>query len=841
MRFTLLTAWRDARSQKKHLLLCAISIVFGVAALVAINSFGDNLRATTDAKALTLLGSDLRFSSRTPFSDRAESFIRDVGGEQSRQTRFSSMAYFPTTEDTRLVQVRSVAGGFPFYGEFETAPAGVLIGQTDEPIVVVDPVLLSMFGLKVGDPIKLGEVEFTIAAEIIEVPGESAFAGLFAPRVYMPAKYLEETGLIGLGTIAFHSVDIKLPDGADADSIAEDAKPMLDDERIRYNTVATKKEDLGQSLENLYRFFNLVGMIALLLGGVGVAGAVQAYLRSKLESVAVLRFLGCSVRSACVVFLWQVLGVTLVGALIGAAIGVLAQVWLPAVIGPLLPFEIESFVSWPRVLEGMLFGWLIAALFSLLPLLPLRRVSPLRALRASYQPRRQFDPLVALVWGVIAVLLVGYCSAQTETAWHGAAFAGGLFVALGVFTLTSALLRKVLSMVSGKTSNYVCRQGLANLHRPNNRTLFLIVTLGMGAFLIQTLFLIEGVLLSDTELVNDAQEPNTMFFDIQSEQLDGFSDIVEGEGMSITAGAPIVAMRLEEVNGRSVTEIKADPTQDIDNWILNREWRSTWRSEPSITEEVVAGEFVGQWNGFEEPVPISLETGMAEDLGVQVGDTLTFNIQGLSLQCKVSSLREVDWKRMRPNFFAVFPEGVLEGAPTWHIAFLRAPDADTLATLQRKVVQTYPNITAVDLSIVLDGLREIMGRVAFALRFMASFTLLTGVVVLASAVITSRYQRFRESVLLRTIGASSAQIRAIMSVEYLAVGLMAGIVGSLLAWGAAASLAIWVFETDPPLPYIETSITIVVTTALTLLTGLVNSRGISKSPPLAVLRSQEAG
>lgn len=840
MTFTLLTAWRDARSQRKRLLLCAISIIFGVAALVAINSFGDNLRVTTDKKAKTLLGADLALNSRTPFTERGERLIKDLGGEQSRETRFNSMALFPKADETRLVQVRAIEGGFPYYGEFETEPAGVDVASAEEPVALLERSLMALFELQVGDEMKLGDVTFTVAGAIVEVPGESAFAGLFAPRVYIPKKYLEQTGLMGYGTIAFHRVTFKLPEGVDPDAIAEDNKTLLDNERIRVTTVEKRKEDLGQSLENLYRFFNLVGMIALLLGGVGVAGAVQAYLRGKLESVAILRCLGCSIGAACRVFVWQVLVVTFIGALIGATLGVLAQVWLPAVIGPLLPFEIETFVSWPRVLEGMGFGWLIAALFSLMPLLPLRRVSPLRALRASYQPRRERDWLVAGVWAVIVVLLTGYCATQTETPWHGAAFAIGLFVALLIFAGAATLLRKVLSLTSTR-GNYVWRQGLANLHRPNNRTVFLVVTLGMGAFLIQTLFLIEGVLLSDTELVDNENEPNVMFFDIQSDQLEGFTEIVEGEGMIIAASAPIVTMRLDAVNGRSVTDIKADPDKEIDDWILNREWRSSWRSEPSMTEEVIAGEFVGSWPGFEEPVPISLEEDISQDLGVELGDTLTFNIQGLPLQCKVSSIREVDWKRMRPNFFAVFPEGVLEGAPTWHIAFLRSPTPEALATLQRKVIRTYPNITSVDLSIVLDGLRDILGRVAFALRFMASFTLLTGVVVLASAVITSRYQRFRESVLLRTIGASARQIRSIMAVEYLAVGLLAGIVGALLAWAAAAGLAIWVFETNAPTPVVGTLITIILTAALTLVTGLLNSRGVASHPPLEVLRSEAAG
>jgi len=838
MTFTLTTAWRDSRRQRNRLLLCAISIVFGVAALVAINSFGDNLKAATDEKALTLLGSDLQLTSRTPFSASAEAWFRQLGGEQAEETRFSSMALFPETGDTRLVQVRAVEGGFPFYGEFETTPPGVDVAGSDQRIAVIDPLLCSLFGLEPGDPIQLGATTFTIAAQVEDLPGESAFAGLFAPRVFIPRRFLEETGLIGYGTIAYHRIDFKLPAGAGADAIVEAEKARLAEERIEADTVSKRKEELGQALENLYRFFNLVGMIALLLGGVGVAGAVQAYLKGKREAIAVLCCLGCSVGAACRVFLWQIIAVTLAGALMGAALGVLAQLWLPRFIGPLLPFTIEPFIAWPRIIEGLLFGWLVAALFALLPLAPMRRVSPLAALRADYQPAGRFDPVSAAIWGVLGVLVTGFCAAQTETPWHGAAFALGLGVALALFAGAAALLRLALTRWGARGGSYVLRQGLANLHRPNNRTVFLVTTLGMGAFLIQTLFLIEGVLLNDVELVDDAREPNVLFYDIQSDQREGFAAIVEGEGLTIIDGAPIVAMNLEAVAGRPVAEIRQDPGKEIDDWILNREWRSTWRKHPTLTEEVTAGEFVGEWNGFEEPVPISLEEGMAEDLGVGLGDSLRFNIQGLSLETRVSSLRRVDWKRMRPNFFAVFPTGVLEGAPTWHIAFLRTPDPDALAALQRKVVRAYPNISAVDLSVVLDGLRDILSRVTFALRFMASFTLLTGVVVLAAAVITSRYQRFRESVLLRTIGASGAQVRAIMAVEYGAVGLLAGSLGAILAWAAAAALAVWVFETKAPGPHWELMATIAATAVLTLATGLVNSRGVANSPPLAVLREQ---
>lgn len=830
-------AWRDARRQRKRLLLCALSIVFGVAAMVAIESFGHNVRVAIDGEAMELLGADLQISSRTPFSERAELWIGQQGGEQSREVRFSSMALFPKNGETRLVQVRALGGGFPYYGEFETLPAGVNPAQSDRPVAVVDPLLMVQYDLKPGDTMKIGQTEFTISGEIVSVPGESAFAGIFAPRVYIPLSQLEDTGLIGFGSIAFYRVYFQLPNGINKSALEAEEKGLFAEERIRVATVESRKEAIGQSLENLTRYLGLVGFVALLLGGVGIAGAVQVYLQEKRDAVAVLRCLGASARTAFAIFLRQIVAVSIVGALCGALLGVGIQTVLPRILGPLLPFEMDFFVSWVSILKGIIYGATIALLFAFFPLLPIRRVSPLRALRAGYnQSDKKRDPLLWPLALLTAVLLTAFCMLQTSPWWQGGVFAAGLAVVLGMLWLAAWLLQTLLKTVRMK--NYLLRQSLANLHRPNNRTVFIVVTLGMGAFLIYTLTLLEGALLAQTELTQTRDQPNILFFDIQEDQKEGLYAIVEDAGLDIMDEAPVVTMRLKSVKGRSVKEIKNDPANTIDDWILNREWRNSYRSEPGPAEELVAGEYIAAWNGLEEPVPISLEDDMAKDLGVEIGDELSFDVQGIPFRVKVASLRVVDWTQMRPGFFVQFPTGVLEAAPKWWIAVTKSPDTETTAMLQRAVFEAYPNISAVDLSVVIEALQKLVGRINFAIRFMALFTVATGIVVLTGAIITSRYQRVKESVLLRTLGASGWQIRAIMVIEYALLGAIAGLVGVGLALAAGGAINIWVFELPVRVPVGQSILAVFVVALLTVITGLTNSRGIANHPPLAILREE---
>ena len=842
-------AWRDSRRYRKRLLLFTLSIVFGVAALVAINSFGDNLEEAIEKRSKTLLGADLLIASGSPFDERTEAFIAELGGEQARQTRFASMALFPKTGETRLVAIRGLKGGFPFYGELETEPAGVRVQGREEPVAIVDDSLMAQFGLEIGDPVQVGNVTFTIEARLIQIPGETAVEGIFSPRIYVPHSYVEKTELIQIGSIAYWNVffqwDGGLPEGIE-EKLKEAQREWMRDSRVWYDTVEERKREAGRILSNLTRFLNLVGFVALLLGGVGIAGSVQVYLKSKLDTIAVLRCLGASSQSAFTVFCIQVAAMGLVGTLLGAVLGLALQFLLPLVLAPFLPIDdLEIFISWPVVLFSMGFGWLFTVLFAFVPLLPLRKISPLRALRASYEPtgKRGRDPWLWVVYAGIGLAGLGFSLWQSqERPMIGVFFALGIGLALGILALLASLLRWGLRRTTRESGPYVWRQGLSNLYRPNNRTLFLLVTLGMGTFLIYTLYLTEVSLLAQGELSRGEENPNVLMFDIQPDQNDGVNAIIEEQGYTLMANEPVVTMRLLEMNGITVQALRDMDEAgeiDIERWALFNEYRSTYRDTLTPDEVLLEGTFIPEASLDDgEPVPISIEKEIVRALDVQVGDVLLFDVQGFPIETRVASIREVDWNELRPNFLVLFPTGILEAAPAFFITATRVPDQRAVAYLQRAVVQAFPNVSAVNLDIVLQTVGEIFNRVTFVIRFMASFTIATGLVVLVSAILTSRYQRVRESVLLRTLGAKGNQIRKIMSVEYILLGVLSAGSGLLLAVAASWSLAVWVFEIEFVFPWLTTAATMVGVSLLTLVTGLANSRGIASHPPLEVLREE---
>lgn len=829
-------AWREAGARKQRLLLCTLSMVFGVAALTAILSFGDNMRRTIDDEALSLLGADLQITSRTPFSDRALRFIDSLGGQQARETRFSSMAVIDG--NTRLVQVRALQGAFPFHGKMVTRPEAVEWRDSDQPVALVDASLARQFGIEIGDSMKLGASTFTVRGEIEQVPGEAAFAGIFAPRVYIPMRHLEQSGLIGQGTIAFHRIYLHFPGGFDPRILQGEAEALFADEGITHITVEDRKEEMGDALANLYRYLGLVGFVALLLGGLGIAAAVQVYLTDKVAIVAILRCLGASPGEAFAVFFLQILGASFAGAAAGVALGVCAQWALPLVLAPFIPFEIAYSISGYSLALGFAFGTGIAILFAASPLLHLRRISPLRALRVDFSGPMRMDPLKPVIWLLLAAVLLGYIFSQTETWWHGVIFSGSLTGALILLAACAWLLRMLLRKLTSRKLPFTLYQGVANLYRPRNRSTLLVVILGMGAFLIFTLYLVETGLLQQSAFADRDDEPNLLFFDIQSDQLDDFRQILDDAGTPVIESAPVVTMRLLRVKDRSVEDLRRDPQQPVDQWILNREWRSTYRATIGNAERLIDGELIPHWNLADGPIPITLESGMAENLGVGLGDSLRFDVQGIPVNATIAGLREVDWTRLRPNFFAVFPEGVLEGAPTWWMAVTRAGDAATAGALQSEVVRAHSNIIAVDLGVILGSLKTLLDQVAFAIRFMALFTILTGVAVLSVAIATSRYQRISESVLLRTLGASAAQIRRIMAVEYLTVGLLAGFTGVLLAVVGGSILGKWVFSVQFLIPWSAAVGTVAAVGCLTLIIGLAQSRGIVNHPPLATLRKE---
>jgi putative ABC transport system permease protein len=871
MNFILTMAWRDSRASRKRLALFSLSVVLGIAALVAIGSFSRNLRQAVEDQAKGLLGADLVIESRDPFSAGLQQYVASLG-EVARDQMFSSMAVFPSAGGgTRLVQLRAMSGAFPFYGDFVTSPAdGVAKLRAGGNVAVVEQTLLEQFGVKVGGQVKLGLTTFTVVGALEAIPGESMAVAMLAPRIFIPMDALAATELAGPGKeiLTRHRLELKLPNTVDALAVERDIRARFRSERLSSDTVEERKRELGRALENIQGFLSLVGFIALFLGGVGVASAMHVYVRQKVATVAVLRCLGASARQSFSVYLLQGLGLGLFGAVLGASLGVAVQFALPVLIADMLPVKIELFIAWPAVIEGMIAGLVICLLFALLPLLAIRRVSPLVAIRSAFAESGAAPDSWRVVIGVFILgAVTGFAIWQTGRIDIGLGFAGMLVLSFGLLAAVAQGVMWSARRWFPRGLPYVARQGVANLYRPNNRTALLLVSLGLGTFLILTLYLTRTTLLRELQIADESGRPNLLLFDVQDDQVEPLKKLAAAEHVPVVQSAPIVTMKIASLKGRTVDQALRDNRGGRDGspeggpggrgggggqagrggrgggngpagWTLRREYRSTFREKLDETEKLVAGTFTGRAEPGAAVYPVSLEEGVFNSMGLQLGDEITWDVQGVLIPTKVTSVRSVQWRQLGANFFAVFPAGVLESAPKFHVMALRAAGTADSARFQRVAVAAHPNVTAIDLALVMQTIDNVTSKVSFVIEFMALFTVATGIIVLAGSVMTGRYQRIRETVLLRTLGASRRQLVRIQLLEYAILGLLAAVVGCGLAVVGNWLFAYYVLDLPPAAPVGLLGTAVLAVMAVTLTTGLLSSRGITNHPPLEVLRQE---
>lgn len=874
MNFIFKMAWRDSRASRRRLILFSMSVVLGIAALVAIGSFGANLRLAVDEQAKGLLGADLVITGRNPPSEAAQKHLAGLGAELARDMAFSSMMVFPTADNlTRMVQVRAMEGNFPFFGDFTTTPADAPARlRAGGDVVILEEGVLRQFGTKVGDQVKLGNQSFTVVGALQKMPGESsAITATFAPRALIPMDRLEATGLAGRENLARFRTMLKLPPGVSPDAVEREMRQLFRGEGLGYDTVAERKRDLGRALENIEGFLSLVGFIALFLGGIGVASAIHVYVRQKITTVAVLRCLGATARQSFAVYLVQGVALGIFGSVVGAALGLAVQIALPQLLQGVLPFEVTFFIAWSAVFRGMAAGLVICVLFTLLPLLEIRRVSPLTAIRSAFVDRvaTKPDPWRIAIGLLILAAVATFAISQTTRLRDGVGFTVALVVGFAALAGLAQLVAWTARRLSAPGARrwlprmpYVLRQGVANLYRPNNRTVLLLLSLGLGTFLMLTLFLTRTTLLDEIAQSSGGGRPNLLFIDVQDDQVEGLAKLAAAQGAPFLVQAPIVTMKIASVKGRKVDELLRNtprpPSAEnaeagrgrgeggrgggnndrLPGWTLRREYRSTFRSKLEGTERLVTGEFIGRVEPGTAVVPVSMEEGLARDMRLTLGDEVEWDVQGVPIRTRLASVRAVQWRRFEPNFFVVFPEGVLEAAPKFHVAALRAATADDSARLQRAAVQAFPNVTAIDLALLVQTLDSIFTKVAFVIEFMALFTVITGVIVLAGAVLTGRFQRIRETVLLRTLGATRRQLMQIELIEYTILGALAALVGCGLALGANAMLAKYVFRVPAAVPLLLLAVAGVAVCVVTVVTGLLASRGVANHPPLEVLRQE---
>jgi len=834
-------AWRDSRRSRSRLLLFISSIIIGIAALVAIYALGDNLEKDINNQAATLVGADLVIQSNHPLENDEQPIIDSVTAlsvARSEERSFASMVLFTKNGGTRLVQIRALSGDFPYYGKLETAPEAAEKEFRNHRRALVDKTLLLQFGSDVGDSVKIGEVKFEIAGSLDRAPGQSGISTAVAPAVFIPLAYLDATGLNQKGSRINYSYYFKLNGQTDADALAAGLDSLLEVHRMGYDTIASRKQDTGRAFADLSRFLSLVGFVALLLGCIGVSSAIHIYIKEKVVSIAILRCLGARSRQAFLIFLVQVIGVGFIGSVIGAALGTVIQLVLPVVFRDVVPVAISSDISWIAIAQGVGLGVFISVLFALQPLMGIRKIAPLNSLRLSVDAGRPGrDKATWLIYGLIGLFIFGYAYLQLSGFLQTLTFTAGVLLAFMALYGSARLLIGLVHRFFPASWSYVWRQGLSNLFRPNNQTVILVISIGLGTAFIATLLMVQQMLITRVTLSASENQPNMVLFDIQTAQKMQVANLVKKQGLPVMDEVPIVTVQLEAINGITAERARADSTLQVARRALGGELRATYRETLSDAEKVTMGTWVGEAKVGETP-RVSLEEGYANRIRVSVGDTLLFNVQGVRIQTVVGSLREVDWNRVQTNFRLIFPMGVIDRAPQFHVLMTRVPNGAVSAKIQQEVVQQFPNVSIIDLGLILSVLDDILEKIGFVIRFMGGFSMLTGLVVLVASVMISRYQRIRESVLLRTLGASGKQVLSITALEYAFLGLLSACTGVSLAVVGSWSLATFSFETPfaPDLGSLATIISGV--TVLTVSIGLLNSRGIIKRPPLEILRRE---
>jgi putative ABC transport system permease protein len=839
-RVALRLAWRQARGGGRHLAVVGACVALGVAALVAVGTLGAGLEATLTREAKSLLGGDVELRAARALPAEAESALArlDARTRVVRVRELVAMVRGATRGDSLLVELKAVDRDYPLYGRLATTPAAPLAALLADDGAVVQRAVLDRLGLAIGDRLALGTITLTIRGVVDAEPDRSAGLVSLGPRVFLSLDALERTGLVGFGSRVRHRVLLGLP----AESHPHDVRATLAREiatpAVRVAAYDEAQPGLRRFFTQLTMYLGLVGLASLLVGGIGVAAAMAAFVSRQTPTLAVLKALGTDTRTLVATYVLQTQVVALVASLAGAALGLAVQPLLGAAIAGLVPFTLEPRPQAWTLVRGIVMGLGTTLLCTWAPLAAIRSVPPWLVLRQDVAPsERAGRRRLALV--PVAVGLSALALWQAGSLKIGAIFVGASLAALLVLW---ALARLVIAGVRRlpRARGLAWRHGVAALARPGSPAPRVVVALGIAVMLLVTVALLQGVLGRQIDHERRRDAPSFFFIDVQPDQREAFTRMVAQAAGAPPALTPVVRGRLAALDGERLTRAVVDRRRsqgdgEDGRWYFTRDYVLTWSDAPPEHNVVTQGRW---WDtGARSRPEVSVEETAARHLGVGLGARLTFDIQGVEIDAVVTSIRRVDWQSFSTNFFMILSPGTLEGAPLTWVATARVPTAAE-ADLQDRIVAVFPNVTAVPLRDVLQRVSGVLRDIAVAVRLVALFTLGAGLVVMTAALTATRSQRLYESVVLRTLGATRGVVARAFAVEYGVLGAVAGAGGGALALGLAWALVRWVLEAPWSFDAVPLALGLAATVALALAVGFLSTFRLLGAKPLPVLRRE---
>jgi putative ABC transport system permease protein len=822
-------AWRDLRGGIRGMRIVLACLALGVAAIASVGT----LRASMDRGLATegrrLLGGDVEVESgSTPLPDGLGAWLALQRDHVSRIVLLQSLLVAPSGERV-LVQVKAVDWAYPLVGEAVLSPA-VSLQAALAGGLVADPLILQRLGLHVGDEVRLGEARFRLAAALESEPDRAGGAAILGPRAMIALSRLEETRLIQPGSLVTYAWRVVLPASDTPAAFRARLERAFPDTGWRVRDRRQADQGMQQAIDQTSLFLVLVGLCALLVGGIGVATGVRAWLESRARSIAIMRCVGGSARLIFGVFLIQVIGLCLCGIVIGTALGAALPALALVVFGDALPVPTKLGVYPGPLALAAAYGILTAGTFALWPLGRASRIPGAALFRDAFVAVGRTGTGVLLANAAIGILLIAAIVGFSADRWFALGFCASALATLLVFYVGARTVMALARLAPGGGPAWL-RLGVSNLYRPASATSLLIVALGLGLTTLVSVALIERNIRAQLSGTLPVDAPTFFFIDIQNDQLARFASIVRSEsGATDLHQVPSLRARIVALNGVPVDRAKILPDS---KWAVRGDRGLTYAATIPEGSHVVSGTW---WpSDYAGPPLISLDDGLAHGWGLKVGDSLLANVLGRNIEFKIANLRKIDWRALNINFTLVASPGLLEHAPHMHIATVRTV-ASADAPLLRAVNDALPNVTGIRVADVLAAVADLVGKLAAALAAAGSITLLSGALVLTGAIAAGQRRRIGEAVVLKTLGGTRGQIRAAWLVEFGIIGAAAGLIAAGL--GTLASWAVMLFVMHAPWMFMPGTLAVTVGGCMVLMLscGYAGTEGALRARVAPLLR-----
>lgn len=840
-------AWRESRASLGRFAFVVAAVAVGVAALVGVRGFSTLFHDVLLKEARTLLAADLSVRDfRLPTAEQTAALdrLRTQGIAVTWVTESVSMLSSGPDTVPLLVSVKAVDPSlYPFYGEFRTNPPARLEDVLDARHVLVADDLRIRFDLHVGSTLRLGAADFLVAGTVENEPDRMTGSLNAGPRVLISREGLDRTGLITEGSRAAQRFLLKFPaHGVDVVAVSKALQEAFPNARV--SDFREVHPAINAGLNSATRFLSLVSLIALIVGALGVGMAMQAHLQQRLDSIAIMKAIGARSGHILRIYGLQTLLLGLTGAIVGVAAGVLVQRSFPLLVERYFP--VAAKIGWEpwSAIQGIVVGVLTTLLFTLPPLLDIRRVKPNLILRREMEERRRDwrewlkQSRAAVLTGMLLLSGIGGIAAWLSDSWTlGAYFVGAVVVSLAALHAIGWLLLWGLRFLMEHGNLRIpatLRHGMSNLYRPGNHARTALVALGIGVTFTLTVYLVQGSMLQSLVANAPPNMPNVFLINIQPEQQAPLLKILNAQ-TGILAKPVIqssVSMRIDRVGAKSIEDFQLEGFDRR----LRRERNAREAAAPPAGTKILEGTWwVTETVGSERMV--SVDSDAAKALDIHPGMKMRWVAAGQPVEATVRAIHKIENSRMDSGYDFLFSPGALAGLPTIYFGAVRMEPADVPA-LQRATYKAFPSVTVVNIADVLAIVQQILDQVTVLVQFISLFAIAAGVIILSSSVAGTRFRRIREVAILKTLGATKNRLGAIFSLEFTVLGLVAGLMGSVLASVFSGLLLTRFFEAEFAVAWLPMGIAILATVAMANLAGWLASMRILGQKPLVVLRGE---